>query len=110
MTHLPTSLRSRVTHPGGSLQAGGHLHHAHQTAEDTQWEVLGLEVMPCSIRRTPGELVTHIPCKPWGNLRNPEPQVRPLPSNTPLLHAVRLQHSEISPIMDTCGKSNYPRA
>lgn len=40
------------------------------------WMVVGFEVMPCSIRRTKGEPLENIPCKPWGAQDNPEPQVR----------------------------------
>ena len=40
------------------------------------WEVVGLEVMPCSIKRASGEPLENIPCKPWGSRNNPPPQVR----------------------------------
>lgn len=39
------------------------------------WEVVGLEVMPCSIQRASGEPLEQIPCKPWGSRHNPPPQV-----------------------------------
>lgn len=39
------------------------------------WMVVGFEVMPCSIKRVKGEPLEDIPCKPWGDADNPEPQV-----------------------------------
>lgn len=42
-----------------------------------RWEVVGFEVMPCSIKRLKpeGEPLKSFKCRPWGDPRNPEPQV-----------------------------------
>lgn len=43
--------------------------------EKDLWMIVGFEVMPCSIKRTKGEPLEHIACKPWGDESNPPPQV-----------------------------------
>ena len=38
------------------------------------WTVVGFEVMPCSVKRTFGDAIAPVNCKPWPHDANPEPQ------------------------------------
>lgn len=41
---------------------------------EDMWMVVGFEVMPCSVKRTFGDTIEPVKCKPWPFEGNPEPQ------------------------------------
>eukprot|EP00892_Ulva_mutabilis_P012316 jgi/Ulvmu1/9457/UM052_0023.1 len=61
----------------------------------TMWMVVGFEVMPCSIKRTAGEPLEKVACKPWGDKANPEPQVVAEGEDIVYTYDVYWQESEV---------------
>eukprot|EP00892_Ulva_mutabilis_P012311 jgi/Ulvmu1/9452/UM052_0017.1 len=62
--------------PWQRIEKGGVLKRCAVQAETApQWMIVGLQVLPCSIKRTQGEPLEQILCRPWGSKENPEPQV-----------------------------------
>jgi Endomembrane protein 70 len=62
---------------------------------DEMWMIVGFEVMPCSIKRTFGDAIQPVSCKPWPNEANPAPQ--PIEEGADIVYSydVFWDHSDI---------------